>query len=181
MNHIIILMFIPLGLPMSFWAYVSPFAWVRTLPLAVALLGMLFLRKKNPTAVVKLGWWAFFTYVADAMAWLILKREIPEGSGTMTWASGVPTEYLAGFPLHLLEVPPGAMGSDRPELSQWWIVFANLAFWALCVAALVFVPRLSERWGVAAFLKRRKNGLWPWAGAFVVHQFTLFMFMIWFD
>jgi hypothetical protein len=170
-----------LGAPMLFFwsliAFATPFGWLRVLPLAAAVVGVAYWQRRELRLATGIGAGAALAYLLDLLAWWMSRGPIEQGHGRLTWV-GLQSAGLAGFPLHALELPPGAMGGDRPTAEQWWVVMANLGCWS--VVAAVVVAALLWRHGRS----KPKSRAIPWlllGTAFVLNQFLVATFMLWFD
>lgn len=130
-------------------------------------------QKKDITAASQIAWWALLAYLFDFLALLFTKGGIEPHQSTMEWV-GQPSRGITGFPLRLLELPPGAMGANYPEPEQWWIIAVNLLFWAAVAGAVVKLAERYKNWQPTMTAV-------PWVMALLVHQATLAMFMLWFD
>jgi hypothetical protein len=171
-----------LGLPMLFFwslaAFLTPFGWLRALPLAAAAVGIVYFRRRDARLALGIGAWAALTYLLDLLAWWLSPGPLEPGRGRLTWV-GLQSDGVAGFPWRALELPPGAMGGDQPTAEQWGVVMVNLGCWG-AVAAVAVIAILALR-------RSRHNAPAPLlpgvllATAFVLNQFLVATFMLWFD
>lgn len=174
------ILMMPVLMAMTWKVVLTPFGLLRLVPLAVAAVGYAVLHRKFRSAGLGLGVWIFLTYAFDLLAWLFSRRNIAAGAATANW--GVfPSAYMAGFPVHLLELPPPPMGADLPPAWEWWVVMVNLIFWSAVSAAVVLtVHRFCAK---ARWPKPRlgRTALWLKIGALLLNQATCALFFLWFD
>jgi hypothetical protein len=170
-----------IGAPMLFFwsliAFITPFGWLRVLPLLAAVIGVAYWQRREARLAVGLGAWVALAYLLDLLAWWSSRGPMEPGHAKLTWV-GLQSDGLAGFPWHALELPPGAMGGDQPTAEQWWVVMANLGFWGVVAAVVVAALIWRHDWS-----KPNSRAL-PWlllGTAFMLNQFLVATFMLWFD
>ena len=143
--------FLIIGIPAGLIGLFTVFGVLYALPSVLLVIGAHIANKYHKTKMgfvlaltAALGQWLSF------ISWIVSRHAIDASEATRQWALDLPSIAKAGFPISALELPAGAMGSDRVPMDMWSGVFTNHLFWfaiALIVAVFitVFAKKFSSR------------------------------------
>jgi hypothetical protein len=168
------------GLTIGVIRLFTPFGILYALPVIGMLVGAcLAYRNKreilSKTLLVSSALGSAFSF----LSWLVSRRDIRFAQTGRMWA-GSPSDAMAGFPFHSLELPPSPMGSDTIPLDMWVSVFANHLFWfAFAVLLTVLVIRAKRLNRLVSLGKVARTLCGVLSGIFLLYNLALFT--LWFD